>query len=237
MVGVYAHRLLLKTSSCSWSSWTQSRWWWNSTTRLSGLSTSSVTATSSSRHFLHLSAASSSSVTDQRLEINLLKSIGVFPFRTTSKIPGTHSTSSQWLAVLWTSQSCYKLVSWNCSALLALSSCCGGALVSGFSSTPLYSLSKYVKTTTQWTDFHPQALPYVCMLMGMLFFIYAIIGMQLFGNLVMDPFTAIERHNNFRHFFQGLLVLFRWLPAVWGNDRLWRSRADLDHLYISRAFV
>ena len=47
------------------------------------------------------------------------------------------------------------------------------------------------------------------MLMGMLFFIYAIIGMQLFGNLVMDPFTAIERHNNFRHFFQGLLVLFR----------------------------
>ena len=54
-----------------------------------------------------------------------------------------------------------------------------------------------------------QALPYVCMLMGMLFFIYAIIGMQLFGSLVMDPFTAIERHNNFRHIFQSLLVLFR----------------------------
>merc|ERR1719495_3017299 len=32
-----------------------------------------------------------------------------------------------------------------------------------------------------------KALPYVCMLMGMLFFIYAIIGMQLFGSLVMDP--------------------------------------------------
>merc|ERR1719495_1777065 len=54
-----------------------------------------------------------------------------------------------------------------------------------------------------------KALPYVCMLMGMLFFIYAIIGMQLFGSLVMDPSTAIERHNNFRHIFQSLLVLFR----------------------------
>ena len=54
-----------------------------------------------------------------------------------------------------------------------------------------------------------QALPYVCMLMGMLFFIYAIIGMHFFGSLVMDPFTAIERHNNFRHIFQSLLVLFR----------------------------
>lgn len=45
--------------------------------------------------------------------------------------------------------------------------------------------------------------------MGILFFIYAIIGMQMFGSLAMDPETAIERHNNFRHFFQGLLVLFR----------------------------
>ena len=26
---------------------------------------------------------------------------------------------------------------------------------------------------------------------------------------VMDPLTAIERHNNFRHIFQSLLVLFR----------------------------
>ena len=36
-----------------------------------------------------------------------------------------------------------------------------------------------------------QALPYVCMLMGILFFIYAIIGMQLFGSLIMDPDSAI----------------------------------------------
>ena len=54
-----------------------------------------------------------------------------------------------------------------------------------------------------------KALPYVCLLMGILFFIYAIIGMQMFGSLAMDPETAIERHNNFRHIFQSLLLLFR----------------------------
>lgn len=29
----------------------------------------------------------------------------------------------------------------------------------------------------------------------------------------MDPLTAIERHNNFRHIFQSLLVLFRQVSA------------------------
>ncbi|XP_059097525.1 voltage-dependent calcium channel type A subunit alpha-1-like [Tigriopus californicus] len=54
-----------------------------------------------------------------------------------------------------------------------------------------------------------KALPYVCMLMGMLFFIYAIVGMQLFGSMMIDPSSSIERHNNFRHFFQSLMLLFR----------------------------
>merc|ERR1719483_1270149 len=54
-----------------------------------------------------------------------------------------------------------------------------------------------------------KALPYVCMLMGMLFFIYAIVGMQLFGSIIMDSSTSIERHNNFRHIFQSLMLLFR----------------------------
>jgi hypothetical protein len=36
------------------------------------------------------------------------------------------------------------------------------------------------------------------MLMGMLFFIYAIVGMQLFGSLVMDPSTAIGMHRFFQ---------------------------------------
>merc|ERR1719206_1575319 len=43
----------------------------------------------------------------------------------------------------------------------------------------------------------------------MLFFIYAIIGMQMFGNIAYDPTTAIDRHNNFRNIFQANLMLFR----------------------------
>ena len=54
-----------------------------------------------------------------------------------------------------------------------------------------------------------QALPYVMMLMIMLFFIYAIIGMQLFGAIALDPHSAIERHNNFRSIFTSFLMLFR----------------------------
>ncbi|KAL0276239.1 UNVERIFIED_CONTAM: hypothetical protein PYX00_003847 [Menopon gallinae] len=54
-----------------------------------------------------------------------------------------------------------------------------------------------------------KALPYVCLLIAMLFFIYAIIGMQVFGNIELNPDEAINRHNNFRSFFQGLMLLFR----------------------------
>ncbi|KAK7605440.1 hypothetical protein V9T40_007298 [Parthenolecanium corni] len=54
-----------------------------------------------------------------------------------------------------------------------------------------------------------KALPYVCLLIGMLFFIYAIIGMQMFGNIKIDDNTAITRHNNFQNFIQALMLLFR----------------------------
>ncbi|CAG9865175.1 unnamed protein product [Phyllotreta striolata] len=54
-----------------------------------------------------------------------------------------------------------------------------------------------------------KALPYVCGLIAMLFFIYAIIGMQVFGNIEISPDTSINRHNNFRNFIQGLMLLFR----------------------------
>ncbi|KAL1005728.1 hypothetical protein UPYG_G00063240 [Umbra pygmaea] len=54
-----------------------------------------------------------------------------------------------------------------------------------------------------------KALPYVCLLIGMLFFIYAIIGMQLFGNLKLDEDEAINEHNNFRTFIMALMLLFR----------------------------
>ncbi|XP_060927000.1 calcium channel, voltage-dependent, N type, alpha 1B subunit, a [Limanda limanda] len=54
-----------------------------------------------------------------------------------------------------------------------------------------------------------KALPYVCLLIAMLFFIYAIIGMQVFGNIDMNEDTAINHHNNFRTFLQALMLLFR----------------------------
>ncbi|XP_077535891.1 calcium voltage-gated channel subunit cacophony isoform X5 [Haemaphysalis longicornis] len=54
-----------------------------------------------------------------------------------------------------------------------------------------------------------KALPYVCLLIAMLFFIYAIIGMQVFGNIMLASDSQITRHNNFRTFFQGLMLLFR----------------------------
>ncbi|KAJ8254227.1 hypothetical protein COCON_G00208390 [Conger conger] len=57
-----------------------------------------------------------------------------------------------------------------------------------------------------------KALPYVCLLIAMLFFIYAIIGMQLFGNIGIEEEegdSAINQHNNFRTFFLALMLLFR----------------------------
>uniref|UniRef100_A0A8C8FYS6 Voltage-dependent calcium channel alpha-1 subunit IQ domain-containing protein n=1 Tax=Oncorhynchus tshawytscha TaxID=74940 RepID=A0A8C8FYS6_ONCTS len=54
-----------------------------------------------------------------------------------------------------------------------------------------------------------KALPYVCLLIAMLFFIYAIIGMQVFGNIRLDEETHINQHNNFKTFFGALMLLFR----------------------------
>ncbi|XP_071506824.1 voltage-dependent calcium channel type A subunit alpha-1-like isoform X3 [Diadema antillarum] len=56
-----------------------------------------------------------------------------------------------------------------------------------------------------------KALPWVCLLIWMLFFIYAIIGMQIFGNIAPDDEgdSQITRHNNFAHFFMSLVLLFR----------------------------
>ncbi|XP_048260614.1 voltage-dependent calcium channel type A subunit alpha-1 isoform X6 [Bombus terrestris] len=66
-----------------------------------------------------------------------------------------------------------------------------------------------------------KALPYVCLLIAMLFFIYAIIGMQVFGNISNDPGTAIDDHNNFQSFFAGLMLLFRCATGeAWPNIML-----------------
>lgn len=72
-----------------------------------------------------------------------------------------------------------------------------------------------------------QALPYVALLIVMLFFIYAVIGMQMFGKVAIDDTTPIHRNNHFQNFPQAVLVLFRsatgeaWqeiMMAVSGSD-------------------
>lgn len=53
-------------------------------------------------------------------------------------------------------------------------------------------------------------MPYVALLILMLFFIYAVIGMQVFGKIALnDDEGSITRNNNFQTFFQAILVLFR----------------------------
>uniref|UniRef100_A0A4W5KJU3 Voltage-dependent L-type calcium channel subunit alpha n=1 Tax=Hucho hucho TaxID=62062 RepID=A0A4W5KJU3_9TELE len=54
-----------------------------------------------------------------------------------------------------------------------------------------------------------QALPYVALLIVMLFFIYAVIGMQVFGKIALVDGTQINRNNNFQTFPQAVLLLFR----------------------------
>uniref|UniRef100_A0A6Q2YAL9 Voltage-dependent L-type calcium channel subunit alpha n=1 Tax=Esox lucius TaxID=8010 RepID=A0A6Q2YAL9_ESOLU len=54
-----------------------------------------------------------------------------------------------------------------------------------------------------------QALPYVALLIAMIFFIYAVIGMQTFGKIAMQDYTQINRNNNFQTFPQAVLALFR----------------------------
>ncbi|XP_063063855.1 voltage-dependent L-type calcium channel subunit alpha-1D [Engraulis encrasicolus] len=54
-----------------------------------------------------------------------------------------------------------------------------------------------------------QALPYVGLLIAMIFFIYAVIGMQTFGKIAVDDNTNINRNNNFQQFFMAVLILFR----------------------------
>ncbi|XP_051864675.1 voltage-dependent calcium channel type A subunit alpha-1 isoform X7 [Drosophila albomicans] len=67
-----------------------------------------------------------------------------------------------------------------------------------------------------------KALPYVCLLIAMLFFIYAIIGMQVFGNIKLGTLeNSITRHNNFQSFIQGVMLLFRCATGeAWPNIML-----------------
>ncbi|XP_078004023.1 voltage-dependent L-type calcium channel subunit alpha-1F [Phascolarctos cinereus] len=64
--------------------------------------------------------------------------------------------------------------------------------------------------TLLWTFIKSfQALPYVALLIAMIFFIYAVIGMQMFGKVALQDATQINRNNNFQTFPQAVLLLFR----------------------------
>merc|ERR1712180_81606 len=64
--------------------------------------------------------------------------------------------------------------------------------------------------TLLWTFLKSfQALPWVGLLIALIFFIYGVVGMQVFGRIVRDDDTDIHRNNNFQSFTWALLVLFR----------------------------
>ena len=70
-----------------------------------------------------------------------------------------------------------------------------------------------------------KALPYVGALIFLLFFIFCIVGMQIFPHISLDqadePWSEINRHNNFRAFFPAFQVLFRCATGEnWPNIML-----------------
>ncbi|CAB3400469.1 unnamed protein product [Caenorhabditis bovis] len=73
-----------------------------------------------------------------------------------------------------------------------------------------------------------KALPYVCLLIGMLFFIYAIVGMQVFGNIWLNAATEINRHNNFQSFFNAVILLFRCATGEGWQDIMMASVQGKD---------
>ncbi|KAM9476166.1 calcium channel, voltage-dependent, L type, alpha 1S subunit, b [Clarias gariepinus] len=54
-----------------------------------------------------------------------------------------------------------------------------------------------------------QAFPHIALIIVMLFFIYAVIGMQVFGKIALVDGTEINRNNHFQTFPQAILLLFR----------------------------
>ncbi|PFX23935.1 Voltage-dependent calcium channel type A subunit alpha-1 [Stylophora pistillata] len=69
-----------------------------------------------------------------------------------------------------------------------------------------------------------KALPYVGMLIGLLFFIYAVIGMQMFGQISInndergEPWSQITSRNNFQSFPEAIQVLFSPGGVVCGRS-------------------
>ncbi|CAD7000883.1 unnamed protein product [Ceratitis capitata] len=85
--------------------------------------------------------------------------------------------------------------------------------------------------TLLWTFIKSfQALPYVALLIIMLFFIYAVIGMQVFGKINLKDDTAIHRNNNFQTFPQAVLVLFRSATGEGWQDIMMSCSTNEDVL-------
>ncbi|CAK1546604.1 unnamed protein product [Leptosia nina] len=90
--------------------------------------------------------------------------------------------------------------------------------------------------TLLWTFIKSfQALPYVALLILMLFFIYAVVGMQVFGKIAIDDDTPITRNNHFQTFPQAILVLFRsatgeaWQDIMMGVSPSTKVKCDEDY--------
>ena len=54
-----------------------------------------------------------------------------------------------------------------------------------------------------------KALPWVMLLIGLIFFIYGTVAMQMMGRVAIQEDTNIHRNNNFQSFPMAMLVLFR----------------------------
>eukprot|EP00037_Helgoeca_nana_P027704 m.318938 g.318938 ORF g.318938 m.318938 type:complete len:1628 (+) comp27580_c0_seq1:447-5330(+) len=92
----------------------------------------------------------------------------------------------------------------------------GGAANVGF--LRLFRVARVLKIVAKGDDMRAllftfmssfKSLPYVGLLIMLIFFIYGVMGMAFFAKVTLDDDTAINRHNNFRDFGSSLLVLFR----------------------------
>ncbi|KAH3892449.1 hypothetical protein DPMN_016567, partial [Dreissena polymorpha] len=110
-----------------------------------------------------------------------------------------------------------------------------GSLIISINFFRLFRVMRLIKLLSQgeeigtllWTFIKSfQALPYVGLLIVMLFFIYAVIGMQVFGRIAIDDSTQIHRNNNFQTFPQALLVLFRSATGEAWQEIMLSCRAD-----------
>ncbi|XP_070139409.1 voltage-dependent calcium channel type D subunit alpha-1 isoform X3 [Drosophila kikkawai] len=83
--------------------------------------------------------------------------------------------------------------------------------------------------TLLWTFIKSfQALPYVALLIVLLFFIYAVVGMQVFGKIALDGGNSITHNNNFQTFQQAVLVLFRSATGEAWQDIMMSCSAQPD---------